>query len=134
MVSWISKNKIAHTTNFGRFTVQVRILHLLAFNNSRVFWWHTNLFRGYIRNGSSPFIQQHVGYCGVAKKALPVGRWRSAPACCAAQSVLRRGPFCGGPLHRLARAVQIAPPERNPPSKRSGNSNSNGSCITRIWL
>ena len=35
-------------------------------------------------------------------KVIPVRGWRFAPACCGAQSVLRRGPGCAMPLHRLA--------------------------------
>ena len=69
----------------------------------------------------------------MAKEVFPVGCWRCAPACCAAQSVIRRGPCCSVPLHRLAWAAQHALPERNPTSKRSGNHNLNGSCLTRIW-
>ena len=38
-------------------------------------------------------------------KVIPVRGWRFAPACCAAQSVLRRGPGCTMPLHRLAWAA-----------------------------
>ena len=36
---------------------------------------------------------------------IPVRGWRFAPACCAAQPVLRRGPGCTMPLHRLAWAA-----------------------------
>jgi hypothetical protein len=35
----------------------------------------------------------------------PVGGWRFAPACCAAQSVLGCGPCCSTALHRLAWAA-----------------------------
>ena len=38
-------------------------------------------------------------------KVIPVRGWRFAPACCAAQSVIRRGPGCTMPLHRLAWAA-----------------------------
>ena len=38
-------------------------------------------------------------------KVIPVRGWRFAPACCAAQSVLRRGPSCAVPLHRLVWAA-----------------------------
>ena len=38
-------------------------------------------------------------------KVIPVRGWRFAPACCAAQLVLRRGPGCAVPLHRLAWAA-----------------------------
>ena len=38
-------------------------------------------------------------------KVIHVRRWRYAPACCAAQSVHRRGPVCAMPFHRLARAA-----------------------------
>ena len=38
-------------------------------------------------------------------KIIPVRGWRFAPACCAAQSVLRRGPGCAVPLHRLVWAA-----------------------------
>ena len=34
-------------------------------------------------------------------KVISVCVWRFAPACCAAQSVIRRGPGCAVPLHRL---------------------------------
>ena len=38
-------------------------------------------------------------------KLIPVRGWRFTPACCAAHSVLRRGPSCPMPLHRLAWAA-----------------------------
>ena len=38
-------------------------------------------------------------------KVIPVRDWRFAPACCAAQSVLRRGPSCAVPPHRLVWAA-----------------------------
>ena len=38
-------------------------------------------------------------------KVIPVRGWRFAPACCAAQSALRRGPGCALPLHRLVWAA-----------------------------
>ena len=41
------------------------------------------------------------GCCGLRMEVIPVGGWRFAPACCAAQSVIRRGPGCAVPLHRL---------------------------------
>ena len=92
-------------------------------------------YRGYTGNRSSVFNVELVGYCGGAKEGFSVGRWRSAPACCAAQSVIRRGPCCSVPLHRLAWAAQfkLTPPERSSPFKRSGNSNANCTCRTRNW-
>ena len=47
------------------------------------------------------------GFCGAGTKVIPVRGWRFAPACCAAQSVIRRGPCCAVPRHRLARAAQL---------------------------
>ena len=68
-------------------------------------------YRGYTRSRSSVFNEEFVGYCGGAEEGLPVGRWRTAPACCAAQSVILRGLCCVVPLHRLARAAQHVPSE-----------------------
>ena len=47
------------------------------------------------------------GFCGAGTKVIPVPGWRFAPACCAAQSVIRRGPCCAVPHHRLAWAAQL---------------------------
>ena len=93
------------------------------------------IYRCHVSNRSSILNQEHVGYCGVAKKVFPVGRWRSAPACCAAQSVMRRGPCYFVPLQRLAWAAQtqLTTSERHSSSKRSGNSNASVSCLTRNW-
>ena len=38
-------------------------------------------------------------------KVIQVRGWRFAPACCAAQSVFRRGPGCAMPLHSFAWAA-----------------------------
>ena len=48
-----------------------------------------------------------VSFCGSCHKVIPVLGWRFAPACCAAQSVIRRGPCCSVPHHRLAQAAQL---------------------------
>ena len=40
-------------------------------------------------------------FSSVGMVVIPVGGWRFAPACCAAQSVSRRGPGCAVPHHRL---------------------------------
>ena len=63
------------------------------------------------------------GFCGVGKKVIPVRGWRFAPACCAAQSVIRRGPGCAMPSYRLAWAAQLAAPQQASPIKRFGNEN-----------
>ena len=42
-----------------------------------------------------------IGFCSCATEVIPVSGGRFAPACCAAQSVIRRGPDCAVPLHRL---------------------------------
>ena len=47
------------------------------------------------------------GFCGAGTKVIPVRGWRFMPACCAAQSVIRRGPCCAVPHHRLAWAAQL---------------------------
>ena len=39
--------------------------------------------------------------CSCSTKVIEVRGWRFAPACCAAQSVRRRGPGCATPLHRF---------------------------------
>ena len=41
----------------------------------------------------------------LARKSFQFG-WRFAPACCAAQSVIRRGPGCTVPHHRVPWAAQ----------------------------
>ena len=43
-----------------------------------------------------------IGFFGNFQKVIPGRGWRFAPACCAAQSVIRRGPYCSVPPHRLA--------------------------------
>ena len=45
-------------------------------------------------------------FCSFGTKIISVCGWRFAPACCAAQSVIRRGPGCAVPLHRLPWAAQ----------------------------
>ena len=42
-----------------------------------------------------------VSFCSGATEVIPVSGGRFAPACCAAQSVSRRGPGCAVPHHRL---------------------------------
>ena len=44
-------------------------------------------------------------FLSCSTKVIQVRGWRFAPACCAAQSVFRRGPGCAIPLHRLAWAA-----------------------------
>ena len=65
-----------------------------------------------VQNGAGRLAakQKQVGsvLASVAgKKVIPVRGWRFAPACCAAQSVIRRGPCCAMPLLRLAWAAQF---------------------------
>ena len=47
------------------------------------------------------FMPNQVCFCSVGTNVIPVRRGRFAPACCAAQSVSRRGPGCAVPHHRL---------------------------------
>ena len=46
-----------------------------------------------------------LSFRSCSSKVIQVRGWRFAPACCAAQSVFRRGPGCAIPLHRLTRAA-----------------------------
>ena len=48
-------------------------------------------------------------FCKCVTKVMPVRGWRFAPACCAAQSVFRRGPCFALPHHRLAWAALKLP-------------------------
>ena len=62
------------------------------------------------QRGHVPTHQRHTsnylfGFRSCPTKVIPVRGWRFAPACCAAQSVFRRGPSCAKPLHRLAWAA-----------------------------
>ena len=47
-----------------------------------------------------------VSFCSCATEVIPVSGGCFAPACCAAQSVIRRGSGCAVPLHRLPWAAQ----------------------------
>ena len=48
-----------------------------------------------------------IGFRGADTKIIPVRGRRFEPACCAAQSVIRRGPFCAVAHHRVAQAAQL---------------------------
>ena len=60
---------------------------------------------------------------GVGTRVIPVRGRRFASACCAAQSVIRRGPCCAVPSHWLALAAQIAAPQRASSITRVGEEN-----------
>ena len=47
-----------------------------------------------------------ASFCSCATEVIPVSGGGFAPACCAAQSVSRRGPGCAVPLHELPWAAQ----------------------------
>ncbi len=59
-------------------------------------------------------------FCGNFQKVILVLGRRFAPACCAAQSVIRRGPCRAVPPHRLAQAAQISELQRTASITRSG--------------
>ena len=65
------------------------------------------------------------GFCGVSTEFKPACGWRFAPACCAAQSVIRRGPSCAMPSYRLAWAAHLAAPQQSLPIKRFVSENGN---------
>ena len=52
-------------------------------------------------NHDHPPSNYRFSFGGFGTKVISVCGWRFAPACCAAQSVIRRGPGCAVPLHRL---------------------------------
>ena len=64
-------------------------------------------------------------FCGVSTEFMPVCGWRFAPACCAAQSVIRRGLSCAVPSYRLAWAAQLAAPQQASPIQRFVSENGN---------
>ena len=61
--------------------------------------------RNYVRTHQRQAGNYSLKFCSCPTKIIPVRGWRFAPACCAAQSVLRRGPSCAMPLHQLAWAA-----------------------------
>ena len=52
-------------------------------------------------NHDHPPSNYRFSFDSFGTKVISVCGWRFAPACCAAQSVIRRGPGCAVPLHRL---------------------------------
>ena len=52
-------------------------------------------------NHDHPPSNYRFSFGSFGTKVISVCGWRFAPACCAAQSVIRRGPGCAVPLHRL---------------------------------
>ena len=52
-------------------------------------------------NHDHPPTNYRFSFGGFGTKVISVCGWRFAPACCVAQSVIRRGPGCAVPLHRL---------------------------------
>ena len=89
------------TTKVPRFKSMQKHAKATAVNYSA--WWRKE------RPGqrSCPFgqgrspLNYRCCFCSVGTNVIPVRRGRFAPACCAAQSVSRRGPGCAVPHHRL---------------------------------
>ena len=52
-------------------------------------------------NHDHPPSNYRFSFGSFGTKVISVCGWRFAPACCAAQSVIRCGPGCAVPLHRL---------------------------------
>ena len=52
-------------------------------------------------NHDYPASNYRFSFGSFGTKVISVCGWRFAPACCSAQSVIRRGPGCAVPLHRL---------------------------------
>ena len=52
-------------------------------------------------NHDHPPSNYRFSFGSFGTKVISVCGWRFAPACCSAQSVIRRGPGCAVPLHRL---------------------------------
>ena len=63
-----------------------------------------------------------VGFCGAGTNVIPVRGGRFAPACCAAQQVIRRGPGCAVPHHQLPWAAHNL-------HRRSGLNQQNASAV-----
>ena len=61
--------------------------------------------RSYVPARQRRTSNYRFSFRGCPTKVNPVRGWRFAPACCAAQSVFRRGPGYALPLHRLACAA-----------------------------
>ena len=61
--------------------------------------------RSYVPTRQRQASNYWLSFRSCPTKVIPVRGWRFAPACCAAQSVLRRGLGCVMPLYRLAWAA-----------------------------
>ena len=57
--------------------------------------------RSCVPNHDHPPSNYRFSFGSFGTKVISVCDWRFAPACCAAQSVIRRGPGCAVRLHRL---------------------------------
>ena len=69
-------------------------------------------------NHDYPASNYRFSFGSFGTKVISVCGWRFAPACCAAKSVIRRGPSCAMPFYRLAWAANLAAPQQGSPIKR----------------